>query len=320
MARDPVSLHLDAARPRGLPVLDRRALFRRRQVPLDAGDGERGKTDAGGRGATHASIRQRSRRRSRAPIRSRRPSPATTSRGPQRAPPRRAAALRARREDAALSGRSRGRSTRTCWRWTRRARRSPVSTMTVRLIKRDWNSMLQASDFTQGTAKYVTQVIDDTLEERHVTSTDAAQTLNFDARRTRASTSCEVEATDRVGRRQTVQRGLLHGRRHAGDVVAAAGEDRDVEDRQGRLRARRERDADRSKPVPDGARAGRVGATRAGVFDYDWVDMANGVGRYTVALATRRDAEAAGACAADARAAGGTARARRPRRSIRASR
>ena len=53
--------------------------------------------------------------------------------------------------------------------------------MTVRLIKRDWNSVLQASDFTQGTAKYVTQEIDRTLEERHVTSTDAAQTLNFAA-------------------------------------------------------------------------------------------------------------------------------------------
>ena len=76
--------------------------------------------------------------------------------------------------------------------------------MTVRLIKRDWNSVLQASDFTQGTAKYVTQEIDRTVEERHVTSTDAAQTLNFAASEAGIYV-VEVTAADRLGRRQMLR-------------------------------------------------------------------------------------------------------------------
>src|SRR3954470_1083505 len=50
---------------------------------------------------------------------------------------------------------------------------------TVRLIKRNWTSVLQASDFSQGSAKYVTEVIDETLAERKVTSTQDVQRLVF---------------------------------------------------------------------------------------------------------------------------------------------
>ena len=35
--------------------------------------------------------------------------------------------------------------------------------MTVKLIHRQWNSVLQASDFAQGSAKYQTQVLDETV-------------------------------------------------------------------------------------------------------------------------------------------------------------
>ena len=63
--------------------------------------------------------------------------------------------------------------------------------------------MLQASDFTQGTAKYVTQEIDRTVEERHVTSGETAATLNFNA--TDAGIYVlEVTAADRQGRQQTL--------------------------------------------------------------------------------------------------------------------
>src|SRR5207237_982716 len=72
--------------------------------------------------------------------------------------------------------------------------------MTVRLIHRNWNSVLQASDFSQGSAKYVTQVIDDTVAERQVASSDDVQHLHFDAREAGVYI-VELEAADRIGRK-----------------------------------------------------------------------------------------------------------------------
>ena len=42
--------------------------------------------------------------------------------------------------------------------------------MVVKLIRRNWNSVLQASDFAAGAAKYDTQVIDETVSEQKITS------------------------------------------------------------------------------------------------------------------------------------------------------
>ena len=75
--------------------------------------------------------------------------------------------------------------------------------MNVRLVRRNWSSVLQASDFSQGSAKYVTQVIDETLVERKVTSGAEAQKLSFEAREAGVYL-VQVEASDRIGRRQIV--------------------------------------------------------------------------------------------------------------------
>lgn len=81
---------------------------------------------------------------------------------------------------------------------------APGLDMTVRLIKRDWTSVLQASDFTQGSAKYATQEVDRTVDERRVASGAAAQAVNFPA--TEAGVYVlEVTAADRLGRRQTLR-------------------------------------------------------------------------------------------------------------------
>ena len=61
--------------------------------------------------------------------------------------------------------------------------------MTLRLIKRNWISTLQATDFAQGAAKYVTQTQDDILVERKVTSAKEAQKVEW-RRATPASMSC----------------------------------------------------------------------------------------------------------------------------------
>ncbi len=154
--------------------------------------------------------------------------------------------------------------------------------MTVRLIKRDWNSVLQASDFTQGTAKYVTQEIDSTLEERHVSSTEAPQTLNFAAAEAGIYV-VEVTAADRLGRRQTLRVDCFM----AGDTPVTWS-------RPPARTVTLTTDKDDYAPGADAtllvespfqtARALVVTEQPDGRFDYAWVDVTNGVGRYTLAI------------------------------------
>ncbi len=75
--------------------------------------------------------------------------------------------------------------------------------MTARFIRRNWSSVLQASDFAQGSAKYVTQTIDETLVERKIASAAQAQALAFEAREAGVYL-VQLEAYDRLGRRQQV--------------------------------------------------------------------------------------------------------------------
>ena len=76
--------------------------------------------------------------------------------------------------------------------------------MTVRLIRRNWNAILQASDFASGAAKYDTQVIDTTAEERSLTSAAAPTSLHFAARESGVYI-VELTAADQAGRSQTVR-------------------------------------------------------------------------------------------------------------------
>ena len=158
----------------------------------------------------------------------------------------------------------------------------PGVEMTVRLIKRDWNSILQASDFTQGTAKYVTQEIDRTLEERHVTSTDAAQTLNFAAAEAGVYV-LEVTAADRLGRRQTLHvdcfmagdTPVTWSRPPAKTVTLKSDKDDYAPGETATLLI--------ESPFQN-ARALVVTEQPDGRFDYAWTDVANGVGRATLPI------------------------------------
>ncbi|MEI6557774.1 MAG: alpha-2-macroglobulin family protein [Rhodospirillaceae bacterium] len=82
--------------------------------------------------------------------------------------------------------------------------------VTVRLIRRQWNSILQASDFTQGSAKYITEVIEDTVAETTLTSGTAPARLAFPIQGA-AVYVVEVESQDRLGRLQTVKVDLFAG-------------------------------------------------------------------------------------------------------------
>ena len=86
--------------------------------------------------------------------------------------------------------------------------------MTLRFIKRNWISTLQASDFAQGAAKYVTQVQDETLLERKVTSAKEAQKIELEAKDAGVYV-VQLEAYDRHRPAPAGQRRLFRRRRHA---------------------------------------------------------------------------------------------------------
>ena len=154
--------------------------------------------------------------------------------------------------------------------------------MTVRLVRRNWNSVLQASDFSQGSAKYVTQVIDETLEERKVTSTTDAQTQHFDLPEAGVYI-VSVEAADKIGRAQSVKVDLF-----------AAGDTPVTWSRPPGQNVTVTTDKDAYAPGETAtlviespfqtARALAVVETPDGRFRTDWVDIENGFGRYAVPI------------------------------------
>lgn len=82
--------------------------------------------------------------------------------------------------------------------------------VTVRLMRRQWNSILQATDFTQGSAKYVTEVIEEKLAETTFTSGNAPEKLNFPIKGAGVFV-VEVDSQDKLGRLQTVKVDLFAG-------------------------------------------------------------------------------------------------------------
>ncbi|MGA2124985.1 MAG: alpha-2-macroglobulin family protein [Xanthobacteraceae bacterium] len=154
--------------------------------------------------------------------------------------------------------------------------------MTVRFIRRNWVSTLQASDFSQGAAKYVTEVVDETVVERKLISTAEPQRLSLEAREAGVYL-VQVEAVDRVGRRQQVTVDFFVG----GDTpvtwsrppaqTATIGTDKESY-------APGETATLLIESPFQTARALAVVEQPEGRFRYDWVDITNGFGRYPLRL------------------------------------
>ncbi|WP_424361588.1 alpha-2-macroglobulin family protein [Methylocystis parvus] len=152
--------------------------------------------------------------------------------------------------------------------------------MTLRLIKRNWISTLQASDFAQGAAKYVTQVQDETVLERKVTSAKEAQKIELTTRDAGVYV-VQLEAYDKLKRRQQVSVDFFVG----GDTPVTFA-------RPPAASATVTTDKEKYAPGETGtlviqspfqtARALAIVEQPNGVYDYSFVDIANGFGRFAL--------------------------------------
>ena len=154
--------------------------------------------------------------------------------------------------------------------------------VTVKLIHRQWTSTLQASDFAQGSAKYQTEVVDETVEERRLVSAADPVPMHFGVSEAGVYL-VEATAQDKAGRTQTVRIDFFM----AGDTPvtwqAPPAQTVTVST-----------DKDRYDPGDTAtlliqspfqtARALAVVEEPEGRFRYDWVDIANGQGRYAVPI------------------------------------
>jgi hypothetical protein len=154
--------------------------------------------------------------------------------------------------------------------------------MTLRLIRRNWISTLQASDFAQGAAKYVTQVQDETLLERKVTSAKEAQKIALEAK-SAGVYLVQLEAYDRLKRRQQVSVDFFVGGDTPVTFARPPATSATVT-------------ADKEKYTPgetatlviqspfQNARALAIVEQPSGVYDYSFVDIANGFGRFPLTV------------------------------------
>ncbi|NNG02267.1 MAG: alpha-2-macroglobulin [Desulfobacteraceae bacterium] len=80
----------------------------------------------------------------------------------------------------------------------------------VRLLRRQWHSYLKAGDFTQGVAKYVTETVDEQISETPFTSKTGVEKLSFSLPGAGVYI-VQVESSDLLGRSQMVSVDLFAG-------------------------------------------------------------------------------------------------------------
>ena len=162
------------------------------------------------------------------------------------------------------------------------AKGAPVAgvDMTVRFIKRNWSSMLQASDFSQGAAKYVTEVVDETILERKVTSTAEAQSIAFEAHDAGVYL-VQLEASDKLGRRQQVSVDFFVGGETPVTWAHAPAQTAEVTSDKEAYAPGETATLVIQSPFQT-ARALAIVEEPEGHNRYDWVEIANGFGRYAV--------------------------------------
>ena len=157
--------------------------------------------------------------------------------------------------------------------------------MTVRLIRRSWVSTLQASDFAQGSPKYVTQSQDETITEQKIKSLADAARVEFKTPEAGVYI-VQLEAYDKLKRRQQVSVDFFVG----GDSPITFS-------RPPSQTATISTDKDQYTPGEkatfiiqspfQNAKALAIVEEPSGVYSYEFIDITNGYGKYT--LKTRKE-------------------------------
>ena len=154
--------------------------------------------------------------------------------------------------------------------------------MAVKLVHRQWTSTLQASDFAQGSAKYQTDVVDETVAEREVTSGTDPVPVQFGANEAGVYV-VEVSAQDKVGRTQSVKVDLFMAGNTPVTWQAPPAQTVTLSTEKDRYDPGETATVVIQSPFQSG-RALMVVEEPEGRFRYDWAEIANGFGRYPVPI------------------------------------
>lgn len=153
----------------------------------------------------------------------------------------------------------------------------PGQALTVKLIHRTWHSHLMASDFSDGVAKYITDVVDTPVLEKKVTSAKTPTAVELPIE-TGGVYVVEVAGRDRLGRAQVVAVDLYVG----GDETVTWKKPEDDTFEVATDKARYEPGEDAKFLLKSPFAAGRALVVIEGPDKnrYEWIDVKNGAATY----------------------------------------
>ena len=154
--------------------------------------------------------------------------------------------------------------------------------ITLRLKQRQWSSILEASDFTDGKPKYHTEVLEEQRIERSITS--AADPVKLDLPITEAGVYIvELDAADSLGRHQIVSVDLFAGGSNAVTWSRPPAQVFKVTPDKPSYAPGETATLVLESPFQNGSALAIV-ETPDGKNRYDWVEVKNGYGKYSLAV------------------------------------
>jgi uncharacterized protein YfaS (alpha-2-macroglobulin family) len=154
--------------------------------------------------------------------------------------------------------------------------------MTVRLLQRQWSSILEAGDFTRGKPKYRTEIVDEKRLEKTVASGTDALKLDLPISESGVYV-VELEATDELGRRQLVSVDLFAGGNQPVTWSRPPAQVFKVTTDKPGYGPGETATLVLESPFQT-ARALAIVETPDGANRYDWLDVANGYGKYDLTI------------------------------------
>lgn len=158
----------------------------------------------------------------------------------------------------------------------------PGKDVTLRLVKRNWAARLQASDFTTGEPRYETEIIDETLLERTLTSNGEPLDFHLPLDDTGVYI-LELSARDALGRLQTVKVDLFNDGSERATWPRAPAETFTVRTTSDTYAPGETATLVLESPFAE-ARALAIVELPSGENRYDWVSISEGKGTYRLPI------------------------------------